>query len=391
MTINLETDVFIVGGGPAGLAAAIAVRRQGLRCIVADWASPPIDKACGEGLMPDSLDVLHGLGFSLADYETGYFRGIKFVGQQGSAAADFPRGSGRGIRRVLLHQAFISHAAACGVEMLWRARVSPVPSSGSDGISLQVNGEPVRCRWIIGADGQNSKVRHWAGLEQGHTSAQRIGLRQHFRIKPWSEYVEIYWGEQGQAYVTPIGREEVCVALISRRRFNSFEAGLAQFPQLSEHLQGTDLRDDDLQDDDLQFAARTTSVRGALTISRRLKSVVRGNVALMGEASGSVDAITGEGLAMAFRQALALAPAIAAGDLRSYENAHREISSLPGFMARSMLLLDDKAWLRRRTLRAFAREPRLFQRLLAVHVGDLNLSSLGARGLADLGWHLLTA
>jgi menaquinone-9 beta-reductase len=387
MTTNLETDVFIVGGGPAGLAAAIAVRRQGLRCMVADWASPPIDKACGEGLMPDSLDVLHGLGFNLAGYETGYFRGIKFVGQQGSAAADFPRGSGRGIRRVLLHQAFIAHAAACGVEMFWRARVSPGPSSGSAALSLQVNGHPVRCRWIIGADGQNSKVRHWAGLEQGHTSAQRIGLRQHFRIKPWSEYVEIYWGEQGQAYVTPVGREEVCVALISRRRFSSFDAGLAQFPELSDHLLG-----EDLLGKDLQFVARTTtSVRGALTISRRLKSVVSGNVALLGEASGSVDAITGEGLAMAFRQALALAPAIAAGDLRGYENAHREISSLPDFMARSMLLLDDKAWLRRRTLRAFAREPRLFQRLLAVHVGDVNLSSLGARGLADLGWHLLTA
>jgi hypothetical protein len=59
---------------------------------------------------------------------------------------------------------------------------------------------------------------------------------------------------------------------------------------------------------------------------------------------------------------------------RRYENAQREISSLPDFMGRSMLLPDDKPWLRRRTLRAF-----------------VNLSSLGARGLADLGWHLLTA
>ncbi len=78
------------------------------------------------------------------------------------------------------------------------------------------------------------------------------------------------------------------------------------------------------------------------------------------------------------------------GSRSGYENAQREISSLPDFIARSMLLLDDKPWLRRRKLRAFAREPRLFQRLLAVHVGDMNLSSLGARGLADLGWHLLT-
>ncbi len=375
MMRHFDTDIFVVGGGPAGLAAAIAARQQGLRCMVADWASPPIDKACGEGLMPDSLDALTSLGISLNGYETGHFQGIKFVGQEGSVAADFPHGSGRGIRRVLLHQAFVDHAAACGVEMLWQSRVSQV-NAGNNRVSLLLNGSPVTCKWIIGADGQNSRVRRWAGLDEGRTSMQRIGLRQHFRIKPWSEFVEIYWGQQGQAYVTPIGREEVCVALISREKLSSFDSGLKQFPELSEHLEG---------------AARSTSVRGSLTVSRRLKSVVKRNVALIGEASGSVDAITGEGLAMAFRQALALASAIKRDDLSSYERAHREIISLPGFMARSMLLLDSRPWLRRRTLRAFAREPRLFEKLLAVHVGELRLASLGASGLANLGWHVMKA
>ncbi len=375
MSKHFDTDVFIVGGGPAGLAAAIAARLQGLRCMVADWASPPIDKACGEGLMPDSLDVLHSLGISLDAYETGNFRGIKFVGQEGSVAADFPHGRGRGIRRVLLHQALVDQAAASGVELLWRSRVSRVETE-NDGVHLQVNGSPVSCRWIVGADGQNSKVRHWAGLDEAHTSMQRIGLRQHFRIQPWSEFVEIYWGENGQAYVTPVGCEEVCVALISREKFSSFDSGLAQFPELSEHL---------------ERAAKSTSVRGSLTISRRLKTVARGNIALIGEASGSVDAVTGEGLAMAFRQALALAAAMESGDLAGYEKAHGEIVRLPGFMARSMLLLDSKHWLRRRTLRAFAREPQLFEKLLAVHVGETRLASLGVSGLANLGWHVLKA
>jgi flavin-dependent dehydrogenase len=375
MIKHFDTDVFIVGGGPAGLAAAIAARLHGLRCMIADWASPPIDKACGEGLMPDSLDVLHRLGINLDDYETGNFRGIKFVGQEGSASADFPHGRGLGIRRVLLHQAFVDHAATCGVEMLWQSRVTHVKTENNR-VSLLVNGSPITCRWIIGADGQNSKVRHWAGLDEGHTSIQRIGLRQHFRIIPWSEYVDIYWGEQGQAYVTPIGREELCVALISREKFSSFDIGLEQFPELTEHLAG---------------AARSTSVRGSLTISRRLKAVVKGNVALIGEASGSVDAITGEGLAVAFRQALALASAMKNGDLSSYEKAHSEIVNLPGFMSRSMLLLDSKRWLRQRTLRAFAREPQLFEKLLAVHVGEMNLGSLGMSGLANLGWHVLKA
>jgi menaquinone-9 beta-reductase len=60
-----STDVFVIGGGPAGLAAAIAVRQQGFRVVVADGAKPPIDKACGEALMPEAIAALEGLGVTL--------------------------------------------------------------------------------------------------------------------------------------------------------------------------------------------------------------------------------------------------------------------------------------------------------------------------------------
>jgi flavin-dependent dehydrogenase len=176
--------------------------------------------------------------------------------------------------------------------------------------------------------------------------------------------------------VTPVGRNEVCVALISRRHFNSFDDGLAGFPELAARLAD---------------AGRSTGVRGSLSISRRLKQVCRGNVALIGEASGSVDAITGEGLGMAFRQALALGPALAAGDLSLYAAAHRQISSLPELMSRSMLLMDWSRWVRRHSLRAFSRQPGLFARLLALHLGELGLKDFGARGLLDLGWRVLVA
>ena len=130
---------------------------------------------------------------------------------------------------------------------------------------------------------------------------------------------------------------------------------------------------------------------GALSISRQLKHVCRGNVALIGEASGSVDAITGEGMALAFRQALALAPALVAGDLSSYATAHSKINSLPEFMSRSMLLMDRSRWLRQRSLQALSRQPSLFARMLAVHVGEMRLKDFGASGLLNLGWQLLRA
>ena len=367
----LETDVFVVGGGPAGLAAAIAARQQGFRVTVADYAAPPIDKACGEGLMPDSLNVLQRLGVSLEPADGGCFRGIRFVGPQNSVAASFRNGRGLGIRRVRLHDLLVRHAASVGVETCWRARVS-----FPDAATVTVNGARVRSRWIIGADGQNSRTREWAGLSRGKLRNQRIALRRHFRVDGWSEYVEIVWGNGAQAYVTPVGADTICIALISRKRMASFEDGLRAFPGLAERL----------------AAARpVSSVRGALSLSRRLRRVWRGNVALVGEASGSVDAITGEGLALAFRQALALAPALTAGDLSSYAAAHRTLSRLPEFMARSMLLLDSSSLIRRRTLRALARQPGLFERMLAVHVGELALRDFGARGLVDFGRQLLAA
>lgn len=366
-----DTEVFVVGGGPAGLAAAIACQQQGLRVMVADSAAPPIDKACGEGLMPDSLDVLGRLGVSLQGYETASFQGIRFVGPECSAEAAFPVGNGQGIRRLLLHQALVQQAQSCGVEMLWDAHVSSV----KDHVIL-VNGGVIYARWVVGADGQNSRVRNWAGIDGGGPFARRIGLRQHFQVRPWTDFVEIYWDKLGQAYVTPIGGGEICVALISRQKFLSFEHGLAGFPRLAARL---------------AEALPVTRARGGLSISQKLTKVYRRNMALIGEASGSVDAITGEGLAMAFRQALALGPALAEGDLSAYAAEHRKIARLPGLMSRTMLLMDQSEWLRDRSLRAFSRQPGLFARLLALHVGELKLRDFGAGGLLNLGWSLLLA
>ena len=132
-------DVFIVGGGPAGLAAAIAARLKGFDVAVADAAQPPIDKACGEGLMPDSLDALRRLGVTLDPEQSFAFRGIRFIGDGGTVAADFPRDCGIAVRRIRLHQALIDRAQEVGVKLLWRTRVTGI--------------DDIRARWIVGADG----------------------------------------------------------------------------------------------------------------------------------------------------------------------------------------------------------------------------------------------
>lgn len=368
---NHVCDVLIAGGGPAGLAAAIALRRRGADVLVADALQPPIDKPCGEGLMPDARRDLSRLGIDLDPSHGAEFQGILFAGPRDQVAASFPHGTGLGVRRPVLHRLLLDRAADLGVRFSWNTPVVLTPQQPA-----QIAGQPCACRWLIGADGHVSRTRAWAGLDTASLRSRRFGFRTHYRVAPWSPYVEIHWGPLGQAYITPTGPQEVCVAAITRHPGVRLPQILDGLPFLREKLAAAPL---------------TSAHRGAITLTRRLRRVTRSNVALIGDASGSADAITGEGLAMGFRQALLLADSLAAGSLHLYEARHASILALPQRMAALLLLLDCSPRLRDRTLRAFASRPHLFREMLAVHVGEQSLPRFALRRGPQLGALLLAS
>ena len=340
--MSTETDVLIVGGGPAGLAAAIAARRKGMSVRVVDAAQPPIDKACGEGLMPDALRALEELGVRIPGGVGFPFAGIRFLGDDISATAEFPARPGLAVRRTALHQILAEAASAAGAELCWDTPAGDLSHAAA--------------RWIVGADGYNSRVRKWAGLERWRRKKERYGFRAHYRTAPWSDYVEVYWHPEFQMYVAPVAGDEVLVALLCRDPHLRIDEALESFPGLRQQLGD---------------APRTTTERGGISATRRLWVVTQGSVALIGDASGSVDAITGEGLGVAFRQALALANALAAGNLDLYEAAYQRLARRPRVFAELLLLLDGRPELQDRTLRYLARHPQVFRFLLAWHVGEL--------------------
>jgi flavin-dependent dehydrogenase len=369
MTLPRSTDVFVIGGGPAGLAAAIAARRRGFDVTVADCSIPPIDKACGEGIMPDGLAAAQSLGIPLDAAGAQPFRGVRYCEGGASVEARFPKGHGLGLRRTTLHRIMVDRAAEAGVRLAWGARVTGISEEG-----VLADDRLVRARWIVGADGGQSPVRRWAGLDACARDSSRFGFRRHYRVAPWSEFMEIHWSDGCQLYITPVGAREICVVLISRDPHLRLDDALPRFPEAARRLRDASLADLE---------------RGGVSASRRLKSVYRGRVTLVGDASGSVDAITGEGLCLLFQQSVALASALAADDLGLYQAEHRRIGKRPEFMADLMLLLARRGRLRRRALRAFEGHPRIFARMLAMHVGELSPFDFLTNGLA-LGWRMLT-
>ena len=223
-----STDVFVIGGGPAGLAAAIAARQQGFRVIVADGARMPIDKPCGEGLMPDGLAALQELGICLEPQHGYPFRGVRFVSSALAVEAKFPNGtSGMGVRRPVLHRLIADHAATLGIDFLWQ---TPVTGIAADGVYL--GSRKVSARWIIGADGGSSRVRRWARFEVVRKRDIRYAFRQHYSVAPWTDSMELHWGRQGQIYVTPVANDQVCVALISHNPKLRLTEALERFPEL---------------------------------------------------------------------------------------------------------------------------------------------------------------
>ncbi len=374
----------MVGGGPAGLAVAIAAAQRGFSVTVADSARPPIDKACGEGIMPDGVLALRALGVELSGVDAAPLEGIRFVDAAGESRARFVQarfvqGSGVGMRRIALHQVLTARAEAVGVRLAWGTRVEAVRQC-----EVVAGGKTLRCRYVVCADGQNSSLRQMAGLGAGTVYRRRYGFRSHIAMRPWSRFVEVHWADCGQAYVTPVGAEEVCVAWItsepqariSSEQATRLESALPAFPELRERLAGQRPSD------------RTV---GGVTVTRKLKAVIRGSIALVGDSSGGADAITGDGLSLAFQQATALADAMAAGDLSEYQRRQERILTLPRRMGELMLWMDDYPWLRSRMFRGFARSPGMFGKLLAVHTRRISPLQLGVRECLAFGWSVLRA
>jgi menaquinone-9 beta-reductase len=369
VTAGERTDVFVIGGGPAGLAAAIAASRKGFSVTVADGSEPPVDKACGEGMMPASLAALRELGVELPAGFGYRLRGIRFVERETRVAAEFPEGQGIGIRRTILHSLLISKAEACGVKFLWNS-----PVLGIEDHKVRLKHQTIAANWIVGADGGQSRVRRWSNLDSSTINERRLAYRRHYRVRPWTEFTEVYWGPSIQAYLTPTSRQEVCIVTMGKTPQDAdFDRTLELLPELRERLANATL---------------CGRERGAISAMLSLSRVWRGNVALVGDASGGVDAITGEGLRLAFQQSQALAEALHAGDLRAYGRAHKKLSRGPFRMGWLMLQLGNHAALRSRLLSILEWNPESFARLLAIHVGQSTTQEVVRTG-THIAWEYL--
>jgi flavin-dependent dehydrogenase len=298
-----QFDIAVVGAGPVGLAAAIEGRMRGLSVLLIEQRTGVIDKACGEGLMPGALPLLARLGVAV---EGKPLRGVTY--RQGTRAVThrFAGGGGLGVRRTTLHDALSARADELGVQRL-TAKVSGV-YSGVDDVTVSSDSDDVTARYLLACDGLHSTVARLTGLAaRAPQRARRYGVRQHYAVAPWSDTIEVYYADGAEFYVTPVTDDVVGIAMLAGQRVD-YQTALEAVPDLAERL-----RD----------AEPASSRRGAGPFRQRTRARTSGRILLVGDASGYVDAITGEGLRLGMAQARVAVQSVGAARPKDYERAWR--------------------------------------------------------------------
>lgn len=358
-----DADLVIIGGGPVGLVASLEARRAGLDVVVIEPRDGPIDKACGQGIMPAGVAHLRELG---VEPDGGEITGITYLAGPRRATANFRHGCGLGVRRTVLHAALLDAVNAASVRQMRDAATGLESSAHSTTVRVR-SGEEVRGAYVLVCDGLHSQVRRQVSPRVIAPRLRRFGFVAHVAEDAGRSEVEVHWSPSGEAYVTPLGRAGTGLAVLTRAGTRPEEV-LAELPEVREIF---------------GVPERFTGAGAFLQVPTRH---VRDRTLLVGDAAGYVDALTGEGLTVGFAQARAAIAAILSGNPQRYERDWWRVSALPLGLAAGLVGATSLPPVRRAVVPAAQRLPAVFGGLVSLVAGSDQLArrvTTGARRTAN--------
>ena len=306
-------DVLVVGAGPAGSTAAYRLAEAGASVLLADRARFPRDKPCGGGL---TMRAVRQLPFSVEpvveDRTRSVRLGLDFRGR-------FERTTEQPLvlmtQRSRLDAFLAEQAAQAGAHFHDGARVNDLELL-DEGVRATVNGHKVAATWLFCADGVNGTSSRAIGLDGGRTYGVALEGNVPYGVVDEDEYrgrlfLELANVPGGYGWVFPKG-DHVNVGVGGWER---------EGPRLRQHL-ARFCREYGIPESSLE------NVRGyRLPLLHARARLTEGRAALLGDAAGLVDPLSGDGIYEALLSAKLAAEAVVAGDLEAYDRELRRALS----------------------------------------------------------------
>ena len=274
-------DVSIVGGGPAGAVSAAIAAQRGLRVLVLERETFPREKVCGDCLNPSCRPILErlGLGQEIAKFSQHPFEWVEFIGLDGrSLRVELPAGPWGeiGIKRSVFDTLLLNRARDLGAEVRQQTTVARLERT-KDGLWAisTANGDDVRARFLIAADGRNSSVARQLDLA-GRPQKERIALQTHLPIpKDFGRGIVLQLLPGGYSGQAPVGENELNVCLVSRAQ------GIEPLKRWAEERFG---------------ASVNHPWRSVTPLTRDPIAPAQDDLFLVGDAARVVEPFTGEGI-----------------------------------------------------------------------------------------------
>lgn len=311
----LAADVVVIGGGPAGSAAAIGLARAGRDVTLVDRARFPRDKACGDGLTTGALRLLEGLG--LEPRRVSSWQSVDDVVVRGPAGHEvtFPLPRGRGTyaavaRRIDLDAALLDEARTAGVKVL-DGHACVGAREDDEQVAIRVDGVgELAAAYAVAADGMWSPTRKHLGLAAPGYRGDWHAFRQYFgAVGPRAARDLFVWFEPdllpGYAWSFPLpgGRANVGFGIVRGERVERVRDMAAIWRDLLDrpHIRRV-----------LGEHAEPEAPHRAWPIPARVDgAVLTGRRTLfVGDAAAASDRLTGEGIGQALLTGVLAAEAI---------------------------------------------------------------------------------
>lgn len=385
-----EYDIVIVGASVAGASTAIALAPEGYRILLLDQAVFPREKPCGEGIMPQGVQILAELGLlqQILDHGGVKVRGMRYRNRQGVVAeADFPQGLsgisyGVVMRRYDLDNLLLQRAKSFpNISVREGFRVTEVVQEhgsvrgvAGHAVHSPTQRELFRASLTIAADGRHSVFHAACELSKTYLRRKRFGVTGHLTaVEGMSSCVEVLVHPDGEIYVAPCGQNVTLVALLLEERAMKFFRGDLGARYMSVLRQAEGFRERISKSE----LVPPVSVVGPLGFT--IEPCYQPGLLLIGDSAGFLDPITGEGMTLALKSVKAAVPlikeAFALGNFgaklgrRYTENRLQLVEDVFRF-TRLLLNLSGYKFIGDRVIRRLSRDGRLFQKLLGIVTGS---------------------